>query len=427
MWRAGVMALLACVGCNQVFGLGQTAAVDAPVIPGGSCGSDNSCGGAEVCDTATMQCVQCTAADATACQGVTPVCAADACRGCVQHSDCASDVCLQDGSCADAAAVAYVSGSGADPATGTPVCAQATPCATVNAALAAGKATIKVRGSINGSVSIGAGSVSIIGDDDAELHGTGGPTVDIGTTATVTLRDLAISNGDPGVQVTGASSTANVSVFHSEISHNVSTGIVVSPSGANAHPVLTIAQSRIESNPAGGISVLQSGGASTFHIVGNVFFANGTATSSAGGASLTSTRTDNTLDFNTFVKNLTVLGSSAGIQCASSLVASNNIIVNNSDGSTGGQVTSQTSGSCNYGFTIASPGTVPGGGGQPGGMNMFTAPVFKNIDAGDLHLLGTSPGIAAANPNASLMGLAADDPDGTPRHAPASVGAFQFH
>ncbi len=427
MWRAGVLALFACAGCNQIFGLGQTVAVDGPVIPGGSCGSDNSCGGLDICDTSTMQCVQCTADDTTACQGATPVCAADACRGCAEHSECASDVCLEDGSCAGAAAVAYVSASGSDPATGTPVCAQTSPCATVTAALEAGKPTIKVRGSINGSVAIGSGSISIVGDDDAELHGTGGPTVDIGPNATVTLRDLAISNGDPGIQAIGTNSTANVSILHSQVSHNVSFGVVVSPSGASAHPILTVAQSRIEANPFGGIQVLTSGGAVTFHIVGNVFFANGTAANSVGGASLTSTRVDNTLDFNTFVKNLTVFGSAAGIQCASSLVASNNIIVDNSDGSTGSQITPQTSGSCNYGFTFASPGMVPGGGGQPGGSNTFTAPVFKNIDNGDLHLLGTSAGITAANPNADLMGLAKDDPDGTPRHAPASVGAFQFH
>ena len=423
MWRAGVLALFACAGCNQVFGLGQTVALDAAIPPGGACGSDGTCPGAEVCETVSGTCVACTVADSSACTNQTPLCGADhACHACVAHADCVSDVCLPDGSCGDAATVAYVSATqGIDPASGTPVCAQSAPCATLAVALTASKPTIKVRGSINGSTVIGNGAnVTIVGDDDAELHGTGGPTIDVGPMATVTLRDLAISNGDPGVQMAGANSTANVTILHSRISSNISAGVVLSPSGAAAHQILTISQSRIEHNPAGGISAnAVTAGAPTFHVIGNVFFANGNTSTSIGGASLTSTRADNTLDFNTVAKNVTASGFEPGLQCNASLVASNNIIADNSAGSAAAP--SQTDGTCTYSYTLAFPGTVPGA------MNMSGEPVFASENAGDLHLLPSSLGVTAANPDANLMGLAAADLDGTPRHAPASVGAFQFH
>src|SRR5687768_12013717 len=64
-----------------------------------------------ICDlTGSMACVQCTADQASACSGKTPVCGEDQmCRGCGAHSECpGSDTCLPDGACADPGQVAYV-------------------------------------------------------------------------------------------------------------------------------------------------------------------------------------------------------------------------------------------------------------------------------------------------------------------------------
>ncbi len=71
---------------------------------------NNSAG--SVCDTDTKACVQCTdgpAGDHSACTLTTPVCSTtDTCRACAANSECASDACLPDGSCAAATDVAYV-------------------------------------------------------------------------------------------------------------------------------------------------------------------------------------------------------------------------------------------------------------------------------------------------------------------------------
>src|SRR4051812_18129411 len=53
-----------------------------------------------VWDTSTMACVQCTAAEPSACTGPTPMCGTDnSCHGCTMHTQCSSNVCLPGGSC----------------------------------------------------------------------------------------------------------------------------------------------------------------------------------------------------------------------------------------------------------------------------------------------------------------------------------------
>jgi hypothetical protein len=90
-----------------------------------------------VCDRdGTHACVQCLAPDlAMACTGATPMCGDDhACRGCAAHTECpGSDVCLPDGSCADAGQVAYVQAGG----TSALPCAKAAPCGVLQNAIAA--------------------------------------------------------------------------------------------------------------------------------------------------------------------------------------------------------------------------------------------------------------------------------------------------
>ncbi|MDX2089942.1 MAG: hypothetical protein SFX73_18950, partial [Kofleriaceae bacterium] len=92
---------------------------------GSGCTSDDECPG-QVCDIGAGACVQCTPANAAACTAATPVCDPDdrACRGCEAHSECPSDACLPDGTCALDTQVAYVAASGA-----STQCTQSSPCA----------------------------------------------------------------------------------------------------------------------------------------------------------------------------------------------------------------------------------------------------------------------------------------------------------
>src|SRR5882757_5493819 len=68
---------------------------------------DQQCVGATpVCDLGTggsMACVECTVDEHTLCTGATPACIDNKCAQCTAHAQCdASNVCLPDGSCADA-------------------------------------------------------------------------------------------------------------------------------------------------------------------------------------------------------------------------------------------------------------------------------------------------------------------------------------
>src|SRR5262249_3760003 len=113
-------------------------------------GANNACTAVSctsgVCDTTSGMCVQCTANQAAACQGTTPICGAnDACRGCQLHSECTSMACLPDGSCADGTAVAYVA-SVAQGGTVNPDCTQGTPCTLISTAVATGRPYVRVKG-----------------------------------------------------------------------------------------------------------------------------------------------------------------------------------------------------------------------------------------------------------------------------------------
>jgi hypothetical protein len=81
----------------------------------------------------------------------------------------------------------------------------------------------------------------------------------------------------------------------------------------------------------------------------------------------------------------------------------------------------QVGGTCGYAYSIVRPGTLP-----PGTGNKATDPLFVNPATGDLHLQATSPARGASDPNADLTGIASHDIDGTARHAPADMGAYQF-
>ncbi|MBA3393298.1 MAG: hypothetical protein H0T89_11670 [Deltaproteobacteria bacterium] len=79
----------------------------------------------QVCDVGSGRCLQClTPAD---CGPTTPVCDANACRGCSLDSECESGACGDDGACIAATSVVYLDPSGTD----TGDCTDSQPCRSV--------------------------------------------------------------------------------------------------------------------------------------------------------------------------------------------------------------------------------------------------------------------------------------------------------
>src|ERR1041385_4356043 len=111
-----VVWLLSVASCNQhnpeSCELPENAGKGPCPSIGGPCQGNQDCkeSGLGICDTTFNggTCVICTDSSHAACRNSTPVCSNDMCVKCTTHSQCDSNVCLPDGSCADAALVAYV-------------------------------------------------------------------------------------------------------------------------------------------------------------------------------------------------------------------------------------------------------------------------------------------------------------------------------
>lgn len=342
----------------------------------------------------------------------TPACDAGGAGRCIRHTDCESRACLPDGTCADAADVAYVEAATPD----TAPCTKVAPCGHISIALTTGKLTIKLHGTIDGDgVTVDRGRVvTLLGDPGATLtrRAGGGPVVlATGTGTRLSIYDVAIADAGPtsiGI-VMPSSSAPNVTLVRTTIRNNPGGGI--SAAGGS----LSIEQSTVSDNLGGGITLLQS---SQFYIVSSVFFANGSLSSATGAVMIAiDASAGNRLEFNTFYDNIAQSGVGAAIQCsAGAFVARNNILYGN------GTLASpqQIGGSCGHAYSIVLPGTLP-----PGPSNRAADPRFINPEAGDFHLGAGSPAIGASDPGSDLCGAASIDFDGAPRVKPVAIGAFQ--
>lgn len=375
------------------------------------CTSNADCTPPEVCDVdGTQTCVQCTASDDRACTGTTPVCGDDrSCRPCESHAECDSRVCLPDGSCGDDVRVAYVDPAGTD----NPACTSAVPCTRVFRALATGRPYVKLVGTTDEMVTVAGGQVvTFLGGPGTKLttrlSGLG-PILTVKDTGTsLRIYDLAIGDAPNaptgiGIEIPFASGSASVTLVRTRVTNNPAGGIVMAGSGT-----LTVAQSVISKNTGGGISVKDG----TFTIVGNVFFSNGTLTSTNGGMLISTMQSGNRLEFNSFYKNAAADGIGPAIHCVTgSAAARNNIMNDNREGT-------QFGGNCTHEYSIVRPGVLPSGRG-----NASVDPLFVDPLAGDLHIRADSPARRAADPSSSLTGFAARDIDGDVRTSPADIGA----
>jgi len=143
---------------------------------GGGCFIDLDCTDEAlgVCQVSDGTCVQCTPERADACSGTTPVCDTGACRKCTADADCASELCLEDGSCAGDADVAYVTPTGSDAS-----CAHDNPCGDLQAAEDTLKKYIKLTGAITD-----AGPVAFM-SSARTIYGAGATLTVQGNTATI--------------------------------------------------------------------------------------------------------------------------------------------------------------------------------------------------------------------------------------------------
>lgn len=363
--------------------------------PGGLCDEGGACVACVVgpenegCDGASMA----------------PICGDDnTCRGCLENSECASDVCGDNGACIADSAIIYVDGAkGADAG----ACPQDTPCKTIAYALTkvtSGKSTIHIAA---GTYSA-ADTLSIT--KDVTLIGAGADPTDVNVyvvpvdkdvirveDAAVTIDNIHITgaHGDPsladGIDCR-ADPTASLTITRSLVDSN--DGLGLRSDSCN----ITANQSTVAANDGGGIKV--DGG--TYEIVNNLVFANGNGiTSTFGGLFLSSNETTNVIANNTIHENL-ANGNAGGVVCFAAATGRGNIVYGNDN--------DQLSDNCAFTYSDID------GAADKDKHNISADPQFvdgDNIDLEkrDYHLKPTSPCIDAADPATAPT----TDMDGDPR------------
>jgi hypothetical protein len=440
LWFTVGSLLLLAAGCeerNPLYCQGHPQdTVNCPPDAGSGCTQDDQCSG-EVCDTISGACVVCTPSKASACTGTTPVCSAmDTCGPCTMHSQCASNVCLPDGSCSDGSNVAYVDGgAGSDGNT----CTKDLPCKTLTKGVSAGRAYVKVHGTVVDQVTLNNKNVTLLADPGAKLTPPSpGSLLTIQGTSNVSIFDLEVD----GANATGANpavymlagATGNFALTRAKVDNGGGDGILCSASGGT----LTVTQSTVSGNTGGGISA--SGGTLTvtqstvsgntgggikvdgaaFTITNNFIAGNGgsSASNTVGGANFVTISTSpHQFDFNTVTSNVGALNVNSGLNCGTVTVQAtfaNNIIYGNLVSGTGKQVGA----ACVTSYSDIGPDAGAGSG------NINADPMFVNASQSDYHIKSTSPCKDAADPSATLN--VDFDGDSRPQGTHSDMGADEF-
>ena len=294
----------------------------------------------KICEA--MECVQCTAADDSACGGTTPICTMNSCRACVNHGDCDSELCLPDGSCAATGDVAYWAAGGTDNTS----CTQTQQCTVFSKALDTGRMYIKVEGmhTTNANILINR-SVKLFGDkvpERAKLSPVSGTVITINGAHTIEIHDIEINGGGaPTVGVlVPAGSPAMLTLDDVIVARNNAGGIVVDAG------TLILRNSRIDGNQGGGISLENA----SFTITNNFIVVNGIdfgTPSLWGGIEINTNTMGNKLQFNTIAFNRSGAGRAAGVDCAGAeSTALGNIIYANQNPGNDLSATAQERGNC---------------------------------------------------------------------------------
>ncbi len=383
--------------------------VDAPIDgpPTGCKATPAICTGATpACDMVADTCVECTTTSKDLCIGVEPVCGSEkTCRGCTAHSECASEVCLPDGSCAVEGDVAYVDGTSGAGVT----CTKNAPCKTVTLAIATPKALVKVTGAVDDRVSIGR-AVKLFAAPNAELSSTSNGTL-LTTTgaATVEVYDLTIANASGvnvgyGVQV---SANTTFAMTRGNITGCREAGLITNGG------TVTVTGSTVTGNTGGGISITNS----TFKLVNNFIASNGNGAvngSGFGGVQMSSSATTNEFTQNTVVFNhqTAIALNSPGVNCSvSNFAGARNIISGNDTGTVFG---AQTAGACTFPDSFVNAGSAANTLG------------FANVNTLDFHLTAASPATVRDVPGLTNCPGNDIDRDARPFNALCDLGADEY-
>jgi hypothetical protein len=237
---------------------------------------------------------------------------------CVQHDQCASEVCLEDGSCADPMMVAYVEREG-----GALLCSQAAPCGTVQAALATQRGIIKISGTITSVdvVSITRAVVIHAAPKAVLTRVTSGPIIDVDSPGDLTIFDLelsgAVSSIGSGVRLDGGGARLE----RVRLLGNEGPGV-----DARNLSTLVLRRSIVAGNLGGGLALENL----VFEVSNTIIAQNGSATTNHGGVRAKPAGTA-TFQHNTIADNVIQLntGSESGITCDVAFDAHSNIVANN--------------------------------------------------------------------------------------------------
>lgn len=181
-----------------------------------------------------------------------PVCDRGVCRGCMGHNECASGVCdVEAGTCTDAAGITYVSPSGSDQAG----CgAQASPCRTINVALATGAPLIHVDpGTYLEAVVIDGHDTHLVGLGAEIVPPQAGAVLEIDNAAVIldglTIRSATGEVGNGILCIGSAEARASVDIADATLSSNEAAGIL------SRHCDVTVVRSTITLNDREGITI----------------------------------------------------------------------------------------------------------------------------------------------------------------------------
>lgn len=340
------------------------------------------------------------AADCTT--GGAPVCGTDhTCRACALHSECGSGACLPSGACGSDANVAYASASGND----ANPCTHDQPCRSVGAAIATGKAYVKLAGTFDEAVVLSNANVHVLAEPGTTLTRTTaiGPVVTIQGTSTVTLDDVVIRDGlgttGDGIRVPSGE-PVTLALDHVAVLDNAGVGVNV------LGGTLKMARCTVSGNKAGGAIVN-----SALDITNSLFVWNGSGTSTTGGLTLTPSGSANVFKFNTVANNLSSSTTQAlrGLNCAIPMNVSSTIVTTN-----------LASTYCTFDYSLLD--------GSPTGTNLTGDPSFKAVDAtnplapGYFRIDAASAAIDHADPAAAMS----TDIDDEPRVGAKDIGADEL-
>jgi Right handed beta helix region len=426
---------------------------DARDVPTTKCTDDSGCtadpAGNRVCELTSKVCVECTMDNSSACVGTTPFCDSNQCRGCVADSECLSDVCLPDGSCAVDTKVAYVDGGTGSLAS---ECTQAAPCLLVSTGLNKKREIVRVKGVVNepSTVATTTTTKQILGAPGAKIVSInvgGDPLFSVVSGSDTTFTNITIggngtlipaacvdwpSNSNGKLTITKgkierckvgvnlASSGGTVTVTSSTVSGNTTAGI--SSSGgtvtvtsstvsgnttagiSSSGGTVTVTSSTVSGNKGGGVLI----SASNFMLVNNFVIDNGDSAntgSSFGGVSLdTNNGSTSKFENNTVAYNRTKNAASAapGVECTiSNFIATGNIVTSNSKGSTFPDQVKSSVGACTFGNSFIEAGSD------------VNALQFTSVPNNDFHLTASSP--SSVKNKAGFTTCVATDVDGEMR------------